>query len=59
MDSLTLAYYNEEAEEVSLRYEAAVGGVASVFPFVFVRGETVLEIGAGSGRYGHSLGTGR
>ena len=46
MDPLRLAYYNEKAEGVSLRYEAAVGGVASVFPFVFVRGETVLEIDA-------------
>jgi SAM-dependent methyltransferase len=50
MDSQTLAYYNDNAEVVSLRYEAAAGGVASVFPFVFVRGESVLEIGAGSGR---------
>jgi protein-L-isoaspartate O-methyltransferase len=50
MDSQTLAYYNDNAEEVSLRYEGAGDGVASVFPFVFVRGESVLEIGAGSGR---------
>jgi SAM-dependent methyltransferase len=50
MDAPTLRYYEDHAEEVARRYEAAGPGVASLFPFVFARGERVLEIGAGSGR---------
>lgn len=50
MDAPTLASYNDNADEASRCYEAAAGGVASMLPFVFEPGETVLEIGAGSGR---------
>lgn len=50
MDSQTLRYYDSHADEVALRYEAAAPGISSLFPFVFERGERVLEIGAGSGR---------
>ena len=50
MDAATLRYYEDHAGEVAPRYEAVAGGVSSFFPFVFSRGERVLEIGAGSGR---------
>ena len=50
MDVATLRYYEDHAGEVAPRYEAVAGGVSSFFPFVFSRGERVLEIGAGSGR---------
>ncbi len=50
MDSQTLRYYDSHAEEVTRRYEAAAPGVSSLFPFVFERGERILEVGAGSGR---------
>jgi len=50
MDAATLRYYEDHAGEVAPRYEAVAGGVSSFFPFVFLRGERVLEIGAGSGR---------
>jgi len=50
MDEQTLNYYNTYASEVVRRYEATAEGMSSLFPFVFKPGETVLEIGAGSGR---------
>jgi SAM-dependent methyltransferase len=50
MDAPTLRYYEDHAGEVAPRYEAVAGGVSSFFPFVFARGERVLEIGAGTGR---------
>jgi SAM-dependent methyltransferase len=50
VDAATLRYYEDHAGEVAPRYEAVAGGVSSFFPFVFSRGERILEIGAGSGR---------
>ena len=50
VDSQTLRYYESYAEKAERRYEGADAGIASLFPFVFQRGERVLEIGAGSGR---------
>ena len=46
MDTQTLSYYEQNAADVARRYEAAGEGVRSLFPFVFQRGERVLEIGA-------------
>jgi SAM-dependent methyltransferase len=50
MDRDTLEYYDRHAAEVADRYELASGGVASFFPFVFEKGERVLDIGAGTCR---------
>jgi SAM-dependent methyltransferase len=50
VDRQTLDYYQANAEEVASRYEAASGGVSTLFPFVFKPGQRVLEMGAGSGR---------
>jgi len=50
VDEQTLNYYDTHSSELARRYEATAEGISSLFPFVFERGETVLEIGSGSGR---------
>lgn len=50
MDPNTLDYYEKHAAAVADRYESADGGVAAFFPFVFVKGQRVLDIGAGTCR---------
>jgi SAM-dependent methyltransferase len=50
MDEATLEYYEQNAATVAPGYEAVSAGVSALFPFVFKRGQRVLDIGAGSGR---------
>lgn len=50
MDRDTLEYYDRNASEIADRYESANDGIASLFPFVFEKGERVLDLGAGTCR---------
>ena len=50
MDRQTIDWYDRNAEEVAQRYESVPGGISDFFRFIFVPGDSVLEIGAGSGR---------
>jgi len=50
VDEQTLSYYQINSNAVAARYESVSGGASSLFPFVFSKGERVLDIGAGSGR---------
>ena len=50
MDNLTHEFYNSKAHEVAQRYESAGGGVSQLFPVLFHAGQSVLDVGAGSGR---------
>lgn len=50
MDEQTRRYYEDHAEEVGSSYESAQGGVLTLLPVLFRRGDKVLDIGAGSGR---------
>lgn len=50
MDEQTIDYYNREADRVVVRYDGVRGGLSSLFPFTFSKGERVVDIGCGSGR---------
>lgn len=50
MDQQTLGYYDANAQDVAMRYEAVPSPVAEYFPFAFPAGSRVLDIGVGSGR---------
>ena len=50
MDRQTIDWYDKNAEEVARRYESVPGGISDFFRFVFAPGDSVLEIGSGSGR---------
>ncbi|MCK4515471.1 MAG: class I SAM-dependent methyltransferase [Spirochaetaceae bacterium] len=50
MDDLTHIFYNSRAVEVAKRYESVGGGLSELFPVLFRAGQSVLDIGAGSGR---------
>ena len=50
MDRQTIDWYDRNAEEVARRYESVPGGISDFFRFVFAPGDSVLEIGSGSGR---------
>ena len=50
MDRQTIDWYDRNAEDVALRYESVPGGISDFFRFVFAPGDSVLEIGSGSGR---------
>lgn len=50
VDDLTHKFYNSKAAEVAKRYESVGGGVSELFPVLFRPGQSVLDIGAGSGR---------
>ena len=50
MDRRTIDYYDRNAEDVARRYESVPGGISDFFRFVFSPGDSVLEIGSGSGR---------
>ncbi len=50
MDRQTIDWYDKNAEEVTRRYENVPGGISDFFRFVFAPGDSVLEIGSGSGR---------
>jgi len=50
MDNMTHEFYNARATEVAKRYESGGGAVSQLFPDLFHSGQSVLDIGAGSGR---------
>jgi 2-polyprenyl-3-methyl-5-hydroxy-6-metoxy-1,4-benzoquinol methylase len=50
MDPKTLAYYTENATEISRRYESVVSPVERYFALAFTPGARVLDVGCGSGR---------
>jgi SAM-dependent methyltransferase len=50
LDRQTIEYYDRNAESVVRRYEGVPGGISDFFRFVFLPGDSVLEIGSGSGR---------
>jgi len=50
VDRQTIDWYDKNAEEVARRYESVPGGISDFFRFVFAPGDSVLEIGSGSGR---------
>jgi SAM-dependent methyltransferase len=50
VDRQTIDWYDRNAEEVARRYESVPGGISDFFRFVFAPGDSVLEIGSGSGR---------
>jgi len=50
MDNMTHEFYNARAAEVAKRYESGGGAVSPIFPDLFHSGQSVLDIGAGSGR---------
>ena len=50
MDNPTHEFYNSKAAEVAKRYESVGGGLFELFPVLFRAGQSVLDIGAGSGR---------
>ncbi len=50
MDGATIASYNRHASRLAERYEGADGGVERFFPLLFQKGQSVVDIGAGSGR---------
>lgn len=50
MDLQTLAYYSQNADTISQRYESITNGLASSFDAAFKVGARVLDIGCGSGR---------
>jgi SAM-dependent methyltransferase len=50
VDELTLAYYNNNAERLTARYNSAHTGISEFFPLAFASGMRVLDIGLGSGR---------
>ncbi len=50
MDSETLKFYKENAEEIFTRYESVSSGIAAYFLASFPYGCTVADVGAGSGR---------
>jgi SAM-dependent methyltransferase len=43
-------WYDRNAEELARRYESVQGGISDFFRFIFAPGESVLEIGSGTGR---------
>ncbi len=50
MDSRTVQYYDDNAETLFARYQAAGIGIARYFKLAFLPGSAVLDIGAGAGR---------
>ena len=50
MDNDTIQYYELHASDVATSYEAVESPLASLFPFLFRKGNSVLDIGIGSGR---------
>lgn len=50
VDAQTTEAYNQNAARFAERYESADGGVARFFPLLFEKGQSVLDIGCGSGR---------
>ena len=50
MDPKTLAYYTENATEISRRYESVASPVERYFALAFTPGARVLDVGCGSGR---------
>lgn len=50
MDDLTHEFYSSRAIEVAQRYESVGGGLSGLFSALFRAGQSVLDIGAGSGR---------
>jgi len=50
VDRQTIDWYDSNAEEIARRYESVPGGISDFFHFVFAPGDSVLEIGSGSGR---------
>ena len=50
MDVTTVQFYEENAADISRRYEAVSSPVERYFGAAFVSGSRVLDIGAGSGR---------
>lgn len=59
MDARTIQYYAQNADEIAVRYESIVNGMAMHFARAFSQGNRILDIGCGSGRdmsYLHRLG---
>lgn len=50
MDSRTVKYYKEQAEESAELYSSAANGIGIYFKDFFPAGSSVLDIGCGSGR---------
>lgn len=50
MDPKTLAYYTENATEITRRYDSVVSPVERYFALAFTPGARVLDVGCGSGR---------
>lgn len=50
MDTTTVQFYEENAADISRRYETVTSPVERYFAAAFVSGSRVLDIGAGSGR---------
>ncbi|MBU8912555.1 MAG: class I SAM-dependent methyltransferase [Spirochaetales bacterium] len=50
MDDRTHRFYDTHSAEVAARYESAGGGLSELFSVLFRAGQSVLDIGAGSGR---------
>lgn len=51
VDSETLSYYTNNAEDVFQRYESLTeSGISEFFPSSFLKGSKILDVGAGSGR---------
>ena len=50
MDATTVQFYEENAADISRRYETVASPVERYFGAAFIAGSRVLDIGAGSGR---------
>lgn len=50
VDKATIAYYQQNAEEVAARYESIVSNLAASFEMAFKPRSRIVDIGCGSGR---------
>ena len=55
LDPQTHDFYQHNAEQIARRYESAHGGPERLFPQIFRKGQTILDIGAGTGRSSAAL----